>query len=74
QIEKEGEAWLIAGEKILPQKTYRVAISAFLLTGLESGLDFLTPDNPDVIAVIRPGKGDPMRDIRRVLADYLKKQ
>lgn len=74
QAEKKAEVWLINGIELVPDQKYRVAISDFLLTGLESGLGFLTADNNEVIAIIRPGTESPLRDIRLVLADYLKKQ
>ncbi|MEL7535182.1 MAG: 5'-nucleotidase, partial [Bacteroidota bacterium] len=74
QVQKENGDWLIGGQSIEADKKYRVAITAFLLTGLESGMEFLTRENDAVIAVIRPGTESSLRDIRLVLADYLKKQ
>ncbi len=73
-IQKEGDNWLIAGQELESDKKYRVALTAFLLTGLESRLEFLTPENEAIIAIIRPGTESKLRDIRLVLADYLKKQ
>lgn len=47
---------------------YRVVLPEFLLTGLETGLEFLTSDHPEV-TVIRRGP-----DIRRTLIDALERQ
>jgi 5'-nucleotidase/UDP-sugar diphosphatase len=44
-------AWLIKGQPIEPGKSYKVAISDFLLTGGERNLEFLTRNNPDVLRV-----------------------
>jgi 5'-nucleotidase / UDP-sugar diphosphatase len=43
--------WQINGQPIDPNRTYRIATSAFLLTGGEKNLDFLTRANPDVVRV-----------------------
>jgi 2',3'-cyclic-nucleotide 2'-phosphodiesterase (5'-nucleotidase family) len=68
------EKWLIDGQQLDPEKTYQVAISDYLLTGLEKNLDFLTPDHPGIVAVVTPGPEDMARDVRLVLAEYLKNQ
>lgn len=44
-------AWLINGQSVDPARTYRIAISDFLLTGGEKNLEFLTRTNPDVVKV-----------------------
>jgi 5'-nucleotidase len=41
-------AWLINGQPVDPNKTYKIATSDFLLTGGERNLEFLTKSNPDV--------------------------
>jgi hypothetical protein len=44
----------------------------FLLSGLETRLDFLTPDNPGIISVTKPAEDDPRSDIRKAIIQYLK--
>lgn len=66
--------WLINGQALDEERVYRVAISGFLMSGREENLEFLTPDHPDVLAVKRPASDDARRDVRLVLAEYLKKQ
>ncbi len=40
--------WQVAEREIVPTQTYTIAISDFLLTGNEQGLEFLKRDNPDM--------------------------
>ena len=67
--EAQGE-WLIAGETIDLNKTYKVAFSDFLLKGYD--LPFLTPENPGIINIYEPSKSEPAYDIRRAVITYLK--
>ena len=69
----QANQWLIGKEVIDPQATYRIAFSDFLLTGGEKNLDFLKPDNPDIVKVERPTEGSILNDIRLTWIDYLKK-
>lgn len=55
-------SWKIGGAALDPQRSYKVAIADFLLTGKEQGLGFLTPDNPD-ITVLDNGKGNDIRGL-----------
>ena len=48
-------AWQIQGQPIDPNRNYRIATAAFLLTGGEKNLEFLTRTNPD-IAKVTDGK------------------
>jgi 2',3'-cyclic-nucleotide 2'-phosphodiesterase (5'-nucleotidase family) len=77
KISKNTEGnWLISGELLQLQKTYHVAVNDFLLTGLETGLDFLNKDNPDILTLYSPRKEDPTdlrNDIRMMIIDYIKK-
>lgn len=72
--EKKQGKWTLDMQPIDPEKVYRVAVSDFLMTGLESNFEYLTQDNAQVQAVIRPGTESILRDVRLVLAEYLKKQ
>lgn len=44
-------SWLISGEAIDPERTYLVAINDFLVSGAQSGLEYLTKENPDLSIV-----------------------
>jgi 5'-nucleotidase / UDP-sugar diphosphatase len=67
----EGSAaagWRVAGAPLDPARTYRVAISDYLLTGLEVGIEFFKRDTPGVEVV-----GD-RRDIRQAVIDQMRAQ
>ncbi|TNE52731.1 MAG: bifunctional metallophosphatase/5'-nucleotidase [Bacteroidetes bacterium] len=73
--------WEVAGQALDANRTYRVVLPDFLLTGLETNMDFLKAEpsgsgttNPDILSIDRPQKGntdDIRRDIRLVLIQYL---
>jgi 5'-nucleotidase / UDP-sugar diphosphatase len=65
-ITRQGGSWLVAGQPIGADKTYKVALPEFLLTGGEAGLGFLQRTNPEVTDVVE------FRDIRLALRDELK--
>ena len=68
-------AWKINHTLIDPAKTYRVALAEFLLTGKEANLDFLNPDNPDIVKVY-PADTTPkstQSDVRLAVIAYLQK-
>lgn len=65
----QGE-WLIAGETIDLNKTYKVAFSDFLLKGYD--IPFLTPGNEGIITIYKPLKGEKPFDIRKAIILYLK--
>ncbi|HEX2606697.1 MAG TPA: bifunctional metallophosphatase/5'-nucleotidase [Flavisolibacter sp.] len=73
QLVKEGTTWKWNGAPVDPAKTYRVAMPDFLLTGKEANMDFLNPDNPEVVKVYEPVKSvsDPLSDIRQAVVQYL---
>jgi 2',3'-cyclic-nucleotide 2'-phosphodiesterase (5'-nucleotidase family) len=64
------ENWLIAGEAIDLNKTYKVAFSDFLLKGYD--IPFLTPENKGITSVYKPLKGEIPFDIRKAVILYLK--
>ena len=71
---QENATWYVENEPLDRDRTYRIVVSDFLLTGLESGMDFFTPDNPEMISTEKPTEADDMRsDIRLLIIDYLKK-
>ena len=58
--------WTVGGAPLDPSRTYRVAISDYLLTGNEVGIEFLKRDTPGVEVV-----GD-RRDIRQAVIDEMR--
>lgn len=55
------KGWLIADSPISEEATYTVAVSDFLVTGKERGLEFLNPQNPELKIIGKHG------DIRKAL-------
>jgi 5'-nucleotidase len=47
----EETGWAVAGQSLLDGATYRIALTDFLLSGRESGLSYLTRDNPQLQVV-----------------------
>jgi 2',3'-cyclic-nucleotide 2'-phosphodiesterase (5'-nucleotidase family) len=68
--------WTIHDVPVDELKTYRVAIGEFLLSGKETNLDFLNPNNPGIIRVYNPPvlAHDPQTDIRLAIVNYLQKR
>lgn len=62
------DGFRLDGVPLDPAADYRVAAPAFLLSGLETGFDDLTPDHPD-LTLIAEG-----RDIRQTLIDALSRR
>jgi 5'-nucleotidase len=56
----------VAGAALDPARTYRVAISDYLLTGNEVGIEFLTGDAPGVQVVAE------RRDIRQAVIEEMR--
>ena len=65
--------WTINHKPLDEEKTYTIAIPDFLLTGKETGMDFLTPNNPDIVKVHERTKNGLRSDIRKVVIAYLEK-
>ncbi len=66
-IEPDGTHWKVAGQLLDPERTYKIAIDDFLLTGKERGLQSLKAGSPGVGPVVE------LRDIRLALIDELKR-
>ncbi len=60
--------WHINSAPIDPKKTYKLAITDFLASGKERGLNYLNSDNPD-FTIINPGEN---YDIRQLVIDQLR--
>lgn len=67
-VERDGAIWKNAGRPLDPAARYQVAFPEFLLTGLETNLDFLSRSNPQVHDVRE------FRDVRRAVIDELKRR
>ncbi len=65
--------WLVNQKPLDTKKTYRIAVSDFLMSGKEKNLDFLTVTHPDIRLVRKPENGqDLRRDIRQAIIAYLR--
>jgi 5'-nucleotidase len=60
--------WLINGQPLNPNQTYKVAINVFLISGKEQGLDFLNLQQPGIKLIAEK------RDIRFVVIEQIKSQ
>lgn len=61
--------WLIQGKPIVENKTYSIALSDFLLKGLD--IPFLTPENKDIVKIYTPQETEIAADIRKAIIFYL---
>ena len=68
--------WKLNDTPIDPLRSYRIAITDFLLTGGEANLGFLVPGNKDIIKVYDAESSitDPRSDIRRAVIKYLQQK
>jgi 5'-nucleotidase/UDP-sugar diphosphatase len=59
--------WQVGGAPLAPERTYRVAVNDFLVSGREDGLEFFSLANPDVRKVAEH------RDVRLALIDQVRR-
>ena len=64
------DEWVMAEKVIQDNKTYTVAISDFLLKGLD--IPFLIPENDGVKKIYTPKENETSADIRKAIISYLK--
>lgn len=65
-IERTPAGWTVGGQPLDEARTYLVATSDFLVSGRETGLDYLNAEtSPDIVIAGRHG------DVRRALIDQL---
>lgn len=72
-LEKKGEDWLIGGKALDREGSYTIALTDFLLRGLD--IPFLTEENTGISAIYKPNgddKDDLRNDIRKAIIEYLK--
>ncbi|MDX1439347.1 MAG: 5'-nucleotidase, partial [Rubricoccaceae bacterium] len=68
-VSSGSDTWMIGGEALDPDRTYRVATNDFLVTGLETGLDFFNvEENPDMELIATH------RDVRMATIDELQRR
>jgi 2',3'-cyclic-nucleotide 2'-phosphodiesterase (5'-nucleotidase family) len=75
-IEQAANGWKTRGGFIDDNKIYNIAVSDFLLSGMEQNFGYLTKDNPSIIEISEPDpadKSDLRNDIRFAVINYLKK-
>lgn len=68
RVDRQDGQWRVGGRPVDPARTYRVAISDFLVKGLEQNLDYLNYNNPGLTAVGAHG------DIRLAVIAELKQK
>lgn len=72
-LEKMGESWMHDGQEIDPKKEYMVAMTDFLLRGLD--IPFLNEENDGILSIHKPITGDSddfRQDVRRAIIEYFK--
>lgn len=76
QFNEAANVWTIAGKSIDSAAVYRVALPEFLLSGKESNLGYLNPQNPAVVKVYdaETSTAQPLSDIRLTVVHYLEKK
>lgn len=75
EYQQATQTWLISGKPLNIQKTYRVAFSDYLLTGLETNFDYLKAGNPDIIKIYEADTGNKAElrnDIRLAVIAYMR--
>ena len=72
-LSNDNNGWSLKNIPVDAGKTYKIAITDFLMTGGEANLDFLTKDNPDIVKVypVFTGLNDSRSDIRRAIIRYM---
>lgn len=70
KAKKDGSGnWLIGDQLLDPKRTYSVAVSDYLMKGLD--ISILKDDAPGVINVYRPKEDEPAFDIRNVVINHM---
>ena len=69
------KSWQIREMPVEPEKTYKVAMTDFLMTGSEANMEFLKKDNPGITRVypVITDLSDPRSDIRLAIIRYMEK-
>jgi 2',3'-cyclic-nucleotide 2'-phosphodiesterase (5'-nucleotidase family) len=72
-LNNNNNTWSLNNTPVDAGKTYKVAITDFLMTGGEANMDFLTKDNPDIVKVypVFTDLNDSRSDVRRAIIRYM---
>ena len=72
-LSNDNNGWSLKNIPVDAGKTYKVAITDFLMTGGEANLDFLTKDNLDMVKVypVFTDLNDARSDVRRAIIRYM---
>ncbi len=72
-LSNDNNGWSLKNIPVDAGKTYKIAITDFLMTGGEANLDFLTKDNPDMVKVyaVFTDLNDSRSDVRRAIIRYM---
>ena len=68
--------WSVGNKPLDEAVNYKAAVAAYLLTGLEQNMGFLTKENPDIIKITEPdaaNTADLRNDVRLAIISYLEK-
>ena len=74
KFDNQENKWTFKSSPIQDEAIYRVALSDFLLSGLESNLGFLNKQNPGIIKVYDLPSSGPLSDIRLAIIRYFENQ
>ena len=76
RYDADNKIWKLSNTPVDPLRSYRVAITDFLLTGGEANLGFLVPGNKDIIKLFdaESSMTDPRSDIRKAVIKYLQQK
>ena len=70
QVSGSHDSWRIGGKNLQLTQIYTVAISDYLMKGLD--IPFLNEAHPDILEVYKPKEQEVSTDIRKVVVGYLK--
>lgn len=66
--------WQVSGKKIQPDKTYRVAVNDYVVSGQQQYLEFLNAQHPQMVKITAPSETETLKlDLRKAVIDYLRK-
>tara|TARA_R110001632_G_scaffold29662_12_gene78617 strand:- start:4275 stop:5780 length:1506 start_codon:yes stop_codon:yes gene_type:complete len=69
-VELDTGVWKIKNKKIVSTKKYTIAITDFLLKGLD--IPFLTPKNKGIISIYQPKEDELAYDVRKGVISFMK--
>ena len=70
KFDAQKNEWSLKSASIRDETIYRIALSDFLLSGLESNLEFLNKENPGIKKVYEVPSSGSLSDIRMAIIRY----